>query len=204
MRSSILSDNRLWSAVFAGILSVGVIASGVAMATPMISDAYADPEVAAVEVQPTASMSTVLADASICEGLNDVINTQAMAAQSREEARLAAEEEARQAAIAAAAAKAASSGQSYSSGGSGWLTKSGGVYYGPSGKETYYSSKKAYHYRTGEWTVGDDGVYRDSDGYVVVATPQGNMGAIVETSHGTGKVYDLNAGGDSTDLYVAW
>lgn len=85
-----------------------------------------------------------------------------------------------------------------------WLTKSGGVFYGPSGKETYYSSNRAYHYRTGEWTVGDDGVYRDADGYVIVALPSGAMGTIVETSHGTGKCYDTNAGGDSVDLYVAW
>lgn len=85
-----------------------------------------------------------------------------------------------------------------------WLTKSGGVFYGPSGKETYYSSKRAYHYRTSEWTIGEDGVYRDKDGYVVVALPSGAMGTIVETSHGTGKCYDTNAGGDSVDLYVAW
>lgn len=85
-----------------------------------------------------------------------------------------------------------------------WLTKSGGVFYGPSGKETYYSSRVLHHYRTHEWTIGEDGVYRDADGYVVVALPSGAMGTIINTSHGPGKCYDTNAGGDSVDLYVAW
>lgn len=95
-----------------------------------------------------------------------------------------------------------SSGGNYSNG-SG-LTKSGGVNYYNGRKETWYSSNVLYHYRTPEWTAGSDGVYRTSDGYVVVAASDLPQGSLVETSFGTGKVLDSGCAAGTTDIYVNW
>lgn len=91
----------------------------------------------------------------------------------------------------------------YTENGSG-LTKSGGVNWHNGRRETWYSSNDAYHYRTGEWTVGEDGVYRDADGYVVVAASDLAQGSTVSTSFGEGKVYDTGCAAGTTDIYVAW
>lgn len=93
----------------------------------------------------------------------------------------------------------------YVENGSG-LTMSGGVNYHNGRRETWYSSNNpnSYHYRTGEWTVGEDGVYRDADGYIVVAAGDYELGSTVETSLGMGKVYDYCATAGTTDVYVAW
>lgn len=87
---------------------------------------------------------------------------------------------------------------------SGGLTKEGGVYYFNGRKETWYSSNILYHYRTPEWATDANGVYRDKDGYVVVAASDLAQGAIVETSHGTGKVYDTGCAAGVTDIYTNW
>ena len=87
---------------------------------------------------------------------------------------------------------------------SGVLTKSGGVNYHNGRKETWYSSNVLYHYRTGEWTAGNDGVYRDSDGYVIVAASDLAQGSTVNTSYGVGKVYDTGCAPGTTDIYVNW
>ena len=84
------------------------------------------------------------------------------------------------------------------------LTKSGGVNWHDGRKETWYSSNVLYHYRTGEWTVGEDGVYRDADGYVVVAASDLAQGSTVSTSFGEGKVYDSGCAAGVTDIYTAW
>lgn len=84
------------------------------------------------------------------------------------------------------------------------LTKSQGVNYYDGRKETWYSSNILYHHRTSEWHVDDNGVYRDDDGYVVVAASDLDQGDTVETSHGTGKVYDSGCAAGTTDIYVAW
>lgn len=115
-------------------------------------------------------------------------------ARQEEEARLAAE---------AAAAQAASYVAYSEPSGSGVLTRSGGVNSYNGHRETWYSSNVLYHYRTGEWTLGADGVYRDKDGYVVVASPDGANEQIVDTSLGKGKAYDYCPGG-SVDIYTAW
>ena len=70
--------------------------------------------------------------------------------------------------------------------------------------ETYYSSNVAYHYMTDEWTAGDDGVYRDADGYVVVAASDISYGDVVDTSFGEGKVYDYCPTEGITDIYTNW
>lgn len=92
----------------------------------------------------------------------------------------------------------------YNPGNSGVLTKSGGVNYYNNRKETWYSSNSLYHYRTNEWTAGSDGVYRDADGYVVVAASDLAQGSTIDTSYGPGKVYDSGCANGTTDIYVNW
>lgn len=84
------------------------------------------------------------------------------------------------------------------------LTRSGGVNYYNGWRETWYSSQVLYHYRTGEWTVGADGVYRDSDGYVIVSSSSEPMGTITDTSFGVGKVYDTGCAPGTHDIYTNW
>ena len=95
--------------------------------------------------------------------------------------------------------------QDYSgySNGSG-LTKSGGVNYHEGRKETWYSSNALYHKDTANWTAGSDGVYRDKDGFVVVAASDRAQGSTIETSFGTGKVYDSGCANGVTDIYTNW
>lgn len=54
--------------------------------------------------------------------------------------------------------------------------------------------------------VDDDGVIRDADGYVAVATPHRDepIGTVVDTPLGEGKVYDYNVSGFSYDVYTSW
>ena len=84
------------------------------------------------------------------------------------------------------------------------LTASKGVNYHNGRKETYYSSNVLYHYRTSEWTVDEYGVYRDSDGYVVVAASDLDQGSEVSTSFGIGKVYDIGCAAGTNDIYTNW
>ncbi len=70
---------------------------------------------------------------------------------------------------------------------------------------TWYSSNVLYHYQTPEWTAGDDGIYRDSEGYVVVASGSLPYGTVVEeTPFGAAKVYDSGCDSDTLDVYVNW
>nr|DAQ07447.1 MAG TPA: hypothetical protein [Caudoviricetes sp.] len=96
-----------------------------------------------------------------------------------------------------------SSGEYYSSNGSG-LTRSGGINFYNGRKETYYSSNVLYHYKTPQWTVGNDGVYRDADGYVVVAASDLPYGSIVDTSFGAGRVLDSGCPSGVSDIYTNW
>ena len=118
-----------------------------------------------------------------------------------EEERLRLEEE-RQRKIEEEKKKASQSVPSHSNG-SG-LTKSSGVNWYNGWKETYYSSRVLYHYMTPQWTAGSDGVYRDSDGYVIVASSSEPYGTIIDTSFGTGKVYDTGCDLGVHDIYVNW
>lgn len=68
---------------------------------------------------------------------------------------------------------------------------------------TWYSSNVKRHYRTGEWTPDDQGVYRDSDGYAVVASNDYPQGTVIEgTLFGTAKVYDCGCDSGTLDVYV--
>lgn len=81
--------------------------------------------------------------------------------------------------------------------------KSAGVWYDNNYRYTWYSSNVLYHYRTPEWTAGADGIYRDSDGYVVVASSDLPQGTIVEgTPFGACKVYDSGCASGTLDVYT--
>ena len=104
----------------------------------------------------------------------------------------------------------------YVSGGS-TLTKTAGVFYGPSGKETYYnldmsgviSTMRSLGY-TGEYEVRSDGV-KTLGGYVMVAADLSvyPKGTLVSTSLGTGIVCDTggfvyNGSGVVFDIATNW
>ena len=70
--------------------------------------------------------------------------------------------------------------------------------------ETWYSSNVLYHYRTSEWSVDDEGYYRDSEGYYVVAASDVPEGTVIDGTKGACKVYDSGCDDGVTDYYVAW
>lgn len=80
--------------------------------------------------------------------------------------------------------------------------KRDGVVYQDGTEYTWYSSNVLYHQDTGQWTAGDDGFYRDSDGYLVVASDDDSYGDTVDTPWGEGKVYDNGCGSGKIDMYV--
>ena len=90
--------------------------------------------------------------------------------------------------------------QSYS--GDSGSFKSQGVIYQNGIRYTYYSSNVLYHYRTPEWNAGSDGIYRDSAGYIVVASSDHSQGSIVSTPFGAGKVYDSGCASGTIDIYT--
>lgn len=79
-----------------------------------------------------------------------------------------------------------------------------GVNYHDGRTETYYSSNVLYHYRTPEWTLDDEGFWRDSDGYYVVAASDMEQGETFTGSKGECKVYDCGCNEGVTDYYVNW
>lgn len=81
--------------------------------------------------------------------------------------------------------------------------RSAGVLYDGTYKYTWYSSNSLYHYRTPEWTPGPDGIYRDSDGYVVVASSDYAQGTVISnTPFGACKVYDSGCASGTIDVYT--
>lgn len=90
------------------------------------------------------------------------------------------------------------------SGGSGTLNSYDGINYYNGNKETYYSSNVLYHYMTPQWTLREDGVWTDAEGYVVVASSDLAYGSTVDTSLGMGKVYDSGCASGVVDVYTAW
>lgn len=93
---------------------------------------------------------------------------------------------------------------SYSSGYSNNFMRDGVVYSEDGTRYTWYSSNVLYHYRTPEWTPDDEGFYRDSDGYYVVASDDYDEGAVVSTPWGEGKVYDGGCDSGTIDMYTAF
>ena len=79
-----------------------------------------------------------------------------------------------------------------------------GVVYNEDGsvRYTYYSSNVAYHYQTSQWTANADGMYTTSDGYIVVASSDYDLGTIVETPWGQGQVLDTGCSSGTIDIYT--
>lgn len=78
-----------------------------------------------------------------------------------------------------------------------------GVLYDGTYRYTWYSSNSLYHYRTPEWTAGSDGIYRDSNGYVVVASSDYAQGTVIpNTPFGACKVYDSGCASGTIDVYT--
>lgn len=81
--------------------------------------------------------------------------------------------------------------------------QSDGVWYDDNYRYTWYSSNAAYHYRTPEWSAGSDGIYRDSEGYVVVASSDYAQGTVIEdTPFGAAKIYDTGCASGTLDVYT--
>lgn len=90
--------------------------------------------------------------------------------------------------------------------GAGQLNPWIGVVYFNGHRETYYSQRvlpgggldiPGRH-------VASDGTIRDADGYICVASSDYPKGTIVETSLGTGKVYDTGCASGTIDIYTDW
>ena len=94
--------------------------------------------------------------------------------------------------------------ENYTSSYSGDGFQQEGVRYHDGRTETWYSSSALYHYRTSEWSVDDEGYYRDSDGYYVVAASDVPEGTVIDGTKGECKVYDSGCDDGVTDYYVAW
>lgn len=82
--------------------------------------------------------------------------------------------------------------------------KSMGVMHTDKYRFTWYSSNVLHHYRTEEWTPDEAGMYRDSDGYIVVASYIHKQGITIDTPFGMGKVYDKCETPGTIDIYVNW
>lgn len=103
---------------------------------------------------------------------------------------------------------ASSGGTSYAMpAGNGVLTRSNGTVHFNGHRETWYSIHESGQtvtaYNIPGKHIGDDGIIRDKDGYICVASKNHGAGTVIETSRGTGKVYD-KCGTDAIDLYTAW
>ncbi len=91
----------------------------------------------------------------------------------------------------------------YSSG-SSTITPSGGVYYHNGRRETYYSSRVLYHYKTPEWYLDSEGFYHDANGYYVVAASDMPFGTVFDCSKGSCIVLDTGCAAGTTDYYTSW
>ena len=84
------------------------------------------------------------------------------------------------------------------------LNKPSGVNYYNGRKETYYSSRVLYHYRTVEWLLDEEGFYKTANGYYVVAAGDMPQGTVFEGSKGLCCVLDSGCAAGTTDYYVNW
>ena len=86
------------------------------------------------------------------------------------------------------------------------LTKSKGVVYYNGHRETWYSQKvlPGGGLKIPGRHVDSRGLVCDGDGYICVASSDLAKGTIVETSLGTGKVYDCGCASGTIDIYCDW
>lgn len=88
----------------------------------------------------------------------------------------------------------------------GVLTKSKGVNYFNGHRETWYSQKvlPGKGLKIPGRHVDSRGLVCDSDGYICIASSDYPKGTILETSLGTGKVYDCGCASSTIDIYCNW
>ena len=90
----------------------------------------------------------------------------------------------------------------------GHLTRSGGVFYYNGRKETWYSTNEAAGKNTARSIPGkhadEDGLIRDADGYICVASSDLPFYTVTETSLGMAKVYDCGCSHGTIDIYTTW
>lgn len=81
-----------------------------------------------------------------------------------------------------------------------------GVLHETNWRWTYYSSRVLYHYMTPQWWCDEDGIWRDSNGYAIVACDSKPQGTVIDTElFGKCIVMDCGVGNNHTlDLYVNW
>lgn len=86
------------------------------------------------------------------------------------------------------------------------LTKSKGVNYFNGHRETWYSQKvlPGGGLKIPGRHVNNQELVCDGDGYICVASSDYSKGTIVETSLGTGKVYDCGCASGTIDIYCDW
>lgn len=86
------------------------------------------------------------------------------------------------------------------------LTKQKGVVYYNGHRETYYSQRvlPGGGLKIPGRHVAADGTIRDINGYICVASNDYKKGTIIETSLGTGKVYDCGCASGTIDIYTNW
>lgn len=86
------------------------------------------------------------------------------------------------------------------------LTRSKGVVYYNGHRETWYSQKvlPGGGLKIPGRHVDSRGLVCDGDGYICVASSDLAKGTIVETSLGTGKVYDCGCASGTIDIYCDW
>lgn len=182
-------------------LSVGIIFSDKKAQSYIFGDR--DAYTTVVNIAPEGVRAAVAStkqdvDEEYAVGLRDAVVAEIEAREAAAEAerqRIAAEEAARQ------AAQVQTQSQPVSSGGSSF--RSDGVWYDGQFRYTWYSSNVLYHYRTPEWSAGADGIYRDSEGYVVVASSDHPQGTIISnTPFGAAKVYDTGCASGTLDVYT--
>ena len=68
--------------------------------------------------------------------------------------------------------------------------------------ESWYSSNTLYHQDTEQWSVDEEGYYRDDQGRYVVAASDMPIGTEFETSKGKAVVLDDGCAEGVTDFYV--
>ncbi len=104
------------------------------------------------------------------------------------------------------------SGQDFTGGGytypsaPGQLNPFVGVVYFNGHRETYYSQRvlPGHGLSIPGRHVASDGTIRDASGYICVASSDYPKGTIVETSLGTGMVYDSGCASGTIDIYTDW
>ena len=90
----------------------------------------------------------------------------------------------------------------------GHLTRAGGVFYFNGYKETWYSTNEGCGQSTARPIPGkhvdENGIIRDEDGYICVASSDLPFYSVITISLGDAKVYDTGCSHGTIDVYTDW